>query len=181
MAQRGLVVSSDAAVQRAEAPVNKAQRREAEAIEQHLFPVQAKRFETPEAAQAALDTLALAWPYHQRDAYRLLDHKRYAGKGRPTPTPPLKAIAWQIQAQVRPHDEQMRQRKQHKACFVVGTNMDASQLSDAEVIRAYKGQAQAEGGFRFLKDPLFFVSSLFVKKPSRLHGLLLVMTGALLV
>ena len=59
--------------------------------------------------------------------------------------------------------------------------MDASQLSDAEVIRAYKGQAQAEGGFRFLKDPLFFVSSLFVKKPSRLHGLLLVMTGALLV
>jgi len=181
MAQRGLVVSSDAAVQRAEAPVNKAQRGEAEAIEKHLFPVQAKRFETPEAAQAALDTLALAWPYHQRDAYRLLDHKRYAGKGRPTPTPPLKAIAWQIQAQVRPHDEQMRQRKQHKACFVVGTNMDASQLSDAEVIRAYKGQAQAEGGFRFLKDPLFFVSSLFVKKPSRLHGLLLVMTGALLV
>src|SRR2546430_1884660 len=181
MAQRGLVVSSDAAMQRAEAHGKDAQRREAEANGKRLLPVKAKRFETPEAAQAALDTLALAWPYHQRDAYRLLDHKRYAGKGRPTPTPPLKAIAWQIQAQVRPHDEQMRQRKQHKACFVVGTNMDASQLSDAEVIRAYKGQAQAEGGFRFLKDPLFFVSSLFVKKPSRLHGLLLVMTGALLV
>jgi transposase len=75
----------------------------------------------------------------------------------------------------------MRQRKQHKACFVVGTNIDASQVSDAEVIRAYKGQAHAEGGFRFLKDPLFFVSSLFVKKPSRIQGLLMVMTGALLV
>src|SRR5256886_4028757 len=181
MAPRWLVGSSDAAVQRAAAPVNNAPRREAEAIAKHLCHGQAQRFEPPEAAQAALDTLALAWPYHQLDADRLLDHKRYAGKGRPTPTPPLKAIAWQIQAQVRPHDEQMRQRKQHKACFVVGTNMDASQLSDAEVIRAYKGQAQAEGGFRFLKDPLFFVSSLFVKKPSRLHGLLLVMTGALLV
>ena len=58
MAQRGLVVSSDAAVQRAEAPVNKAQRREAEAIEKHLFPVQAKRFETPEAAQAASGTIS---------------------------------------------------------------------------------------------------------------------------
>ena len=38
-----------------------------------------------------------------------------------------------------------------------------------------------EGGFRFLKDPLFFVSSLFVKKPTRIEGLLMVMTLALLV
>ena len=181
MAQRWLVVSSEAAGQRAEATVNKAQQREAEAIEKQLFHLQAKRFETPEAATAALDTLARTWHYHQIDTYRLLDHKRYACKGRPTPTTPLKAITWQMHAQVRPHDEQMKQRKQQQACFVVGTNIDASQLSDAEVIRAYKGQAQAEGGFRFLKDPLFFVSSLFVKKPSRIQGLLMVMTGALLV
>src|SRR5713101_663928 len=181
MAQRWLVVSSEAAVQRAEATVNKAQQREAEAIEKHLFHMQAQRFETPETAKAALDTLARSWKYHQVDAYSLIDHKRYACKGRPTPTTPIKAIEWQIQAQVQPNDAQIGPRKQHKACFVVGTNIDASQLSDAEVIRAYKGQAQAEGGFRFLKDPLFFVSSLFVKKPSRIQGLLMVMTLALLV
>ena len=71
--------------------------------------------------------------------------------------------------------------KQTKACYVLGTNIDASELSDTEVITAYKGQSQVEGGFRFLKDPLFFVSSLFVKKPSRIEGLLMVMTLALLV
>jgi transposase len=64
---------------------------------------------------------------------------------------------------------------------VLGTNARAKQLSDAEVIAGYKGQAAAEGGFRFLKDPLFFVSSLFVKKPCRIQGLLMVMTLALLV
>ena len=64
---------------------------------------------------------------------------------------------------------------------MLGSNIEADQLSDAEVIAGYKGQAQAEGGFRFLKDPLFFVSSLFVKKPSRIQGLLMVMTLALLV
>jgi len=181
MAQRWLVVSSEAALQRAEASVNRARQREAEAIAKQLLHLQAKRFETPDAAKAALDTLALSWQSHQVDVGTLRDHKRYACKGRPTSTTPLKAIEWPMQAQVRPHDEQIRQRKQHKACFVVGTNIDASQVSDAEVIRAYKGQAQAEGGFRFLKDPLFFVSSLFVKKPSRLQGLLMVMTGALLV
>ncbi len=38
-----------------------------------------------------------------------------------------------------------------------------------------------ERGSRFLKDPVFVVSSLFVKKPSRVPGLLMVMTLAFLV
>jgi transposase len=88
---------------------------------------------------------------------------------------------WQMQAQVRPDHAKIAYDKPHNACFVVGTNIEAAQWSDPEVIPAYKGQAQAEGGFRFLKDPLFFVSSLFVKKPCRIQGLLMVMTLALLV
>ena len=110
------------------------------------------------------------------ETYRLIDHTRDTCQGRPPPTTPIKAIAWQMQAQVRPDDEQIGQQKQLKACVVVGTTIDASQLSDAEVIRAYKGQAQAEGGVRFLDDPLCLVSSLVVKTPCRIQGLLLVMT-----
>ena len=64
---------------------------------------------------------------------------------------------------------------------MLGPNIEVRDLSDEEVITAYKAQSQVEGGFRFLKDPLFFVSSLFVKKPSRIQGLLMVMTLALLV
>jgi transposase len=143
--------------------------------------LQAKRFETPNAAQAALDMLAPAWKYHQVEAHSFINHKCYACKGRPTPATPVKTIAWQIQARIQPDNEQIEHQKQIKACFVVGTNIAINQLSDAEVIRAYKGQVQAERGFRFLKDPLFFVSSLFVKKPSRVQGLLMVMTMALLV
>jgi transposase len=59
--------------------------------------------------------------------------------------------------------------------------MPGEPLRDVEVITGSKAQAQAEGGCRLLKDPLFFVSSLFVKKPSRMQGLLMVMTLALLV
>jgi transposase len=181
MAQRWLVVHSQAALARAETTVNKARQREYETIAMQLFHLQAKRFPTPEAAQGALGTLAKGWKYHQVDASRLTEHKRYTGKGRPTPKTPLKAIEWQIDAHVRPEDEALRSQTQGKACFVLGTNICASQLSDTEVIVAYKGQARGEGGFRFLKDPLFFVSSLFVKKPSRVQGLLMVMTLALLV
>ena len=176
MAQRWVVVSSQAAMERAEASVNKAQQREWEAIEKQLLPLQAKRFETPEAAQGALAALAQSWRYPQVDTSRVIPHKHYACKGRPTPSSPLKSIDWQIHAQTRPDHERIESRKQQGACFVIGTNIDIRQLSDPEVIQAYKAQAQAEGGFRLLKDPLFFVSSLFVKKPCRIQGLLMVMT-----
>ena len=181
MAQRWLVVSSQAARERAEASVAKAQQREWEAIEKQLFHWQATRFARPEAAQAALAALAKSWRYHQVDTSGVIEHKHSAGKGRPTPTSPSKASDWQIHAQARPDQERLASRKQQSACFVIGTNIEANQLSDPEVIQAYKAQAQAEGGFRFLKDPLFFVSSLFVKKPCRIQGLLMVMTLALLV
>ena len=181
IAQRWLVVSSQAAFERAKATLHKVTQREHEVITKQLFHLQAQRFGSPEAAQEALSTLAKRWKYHHVASSHLTEHKRYAGKGRPTPSTPLKAIAWQIQGHVRTDDETIEQDKQAKACYVLGTNIDASEVSDTEVIAAYKGQAHVEGGFRFLKDPLFFVSSLFVKKPSRIEGLLMVMTLALLV
>ncbi len=181
MAQRWLVVCSQASLERAEASVNKACQREAEAINKQLFHLQAKRFETPIQAQDALSVLANEWRYHQVGSYELVDHKRYGKKGRPTADIPIKDTQWQIQAQVRLDVERIGEAKQHKACFVLGSNIGTDELSDSEVIAGYKGQSQAEGGFRFLKDPLFFVSSLFVKKPCRIQGLLMVMTLALLV
>ena len=181
MAQRWLVVSSQAAVERAEATLKQATQREHETLTKQLFHLQAQRFGTPEAAQEALAALAKRWKYHGVESSQLRAHKRYAGKGRPTANTPLKAIEWHIEAHVRADDKTIEQDKQAKACYVLGTNVDASELSDPEVITAYKGQAHVEGGFRFLKDPLFFFSSLFVKKPNRIEGLLMVMTLALLV
>jgi transposase len=179
--QRWLVVYSEAAAWRAESSIRKAQQKEYEAIEKQLFHLQASRFDTPAAAHAALPPVAKTWKYHQVDSYELIKHKRYANKGRPRADTPCQAIAWQIQARVRPDTERIGYAKQLGACYVLGTNIEAAQLSDVEVIGGYKGQAKAEGGFRFLKDPLFFVSSLFVKKPCRIQGLLMVMTLALLV
>jgi len=181
MAQRWLIVSSEAARQRAEKSVSKAQQRELASVEKQLFHLQAKRFETPESAQAALNTLAGAWCYHQVATTKLTEHKRYAGKGRPSAQRSVQATLWQMQANVCPDAEAIHRQQQHKGCFVLGTNIEASHLSDEEVLAAYKAPSHVDGGFRFLKDPLFFVSSLFVKKPSRIQGLLVVMTLALLV
>lgn len=108
-------------------------------------------------------------------------HKRYGKKGRPRADTPLKATAWQRQAHVKPDAERITHAKQRASCFVLGSTLPPEQRSDVEVLAGDKGQAPAEGGGRCLKDPLFFVSSLVVKNPSRMQGLLMVMTLALLV
>ena len=75
MAQRWLVVSSPAALERAEARITKGQQRAGETIAKPLLPLHAKRFETPEAAQAALAVLATSWRYHQVESCRGIAHK----------------------------------------------------------------------------------------------------------
>jgi transposase len=181
LAQRWLVVDSQAALERAAATLTNAKQRAHQAITTQRLHLQAQRFGAPCAAQDALAALATPWTDHRVESSHLREHKHDAGKGRPTPRPPLQALEWQLQAHVRSDDATLEHAKQVKACFVLGTNIDASELSHAEVIAADKGQAQVEGSFRFLNDPLCFVASLFVKKPNRTEGLLMVMTLALLV
>jgi transposase len=61
---------------------------------------------------------------------------------------------------------------------VLSTTIDTNELSDTAVVAAYTRQSRVEGGLRFLKDPRFFASSLFVKQPCRMPGLLMLMTLA---
>jgi transposase len=69
-----------------------------------------------------------------------------------------------------------------QSCFLLATNArDEEQLSAQAVLDGYTGQARAERGFRVLKAPQFWASSLSLKKPERLMALLMVMPVCLLV
>ena len=54
-------------------------------------------------------------------------------------------------------------------------------LSADEILTEYKAQQGTEQGFRFLKDPLFFTSSVFLKSPERIMALAMIMGLCLLV
>lgn len=180
--QRWLVVCSQAGIHRASKTLAKAQSKEYEKASKQLFHLQAQRFDSTEAAHKALDAIVQKLRYHRLESSTLTQHKKYARRGKPTADTPIKAILWQIEATVTTADDDIiTQEQRRKACFVLGTSIPDTELSDVEVIAGYKGQGAVERGFRFLKAPEFFVSSLFVKKPSRIVGLLMVMTLALLV
>ena len=66
--------------------------------------------------------------------------------------------------------------------FILATNiLSETELEDSEILIAYKKQQSCERGFRFLKDPLFFADSLFVKNPERVETMMMLMGLSLLV
>jgi transposase len=103
-------------------------------------------------------------------------------RGRPGTGVPPDQVVYQIDgalaASLMPRQALLDQH----CCFLLATNeLDATQLTPQELLEGDKGQVHAERGFRFLKDPSFLASSLYLKKPERLMALLMVMTVCLLV
>jgi transposase len=64
----------------------------------------------------------------------------------------------------------------------LATNLlETAQLSNDDVLSEYKAQQSTERGFRFLKDPLFFTSSVFLNSTERVAALAMLMGLCLLV
>ncbi len=179
--QRWLIIRSKGALERAVKSVERTISKEKERAEKQLFHLQAQRFDSEAEAMTALQELSDKWKYHLVDTIEFKQHIKYAVKGRPTPDTPIKSIKLQINVDLKVNQEKVDQDRDQKSCFVLGTSIPRFQLSDEDVFWGYKGQSKVENGFRFIKDPLFFASSLFVKKPSRVEGMLMVMTLSLLI
>ncbi|NES18045.1 MAG: IS1634 family transposase [Symploca sp. SIO3E6] len=85
-------------------------------------------------------------------------------------------ISWEI------NQAKVEQLKTRAGRFILATNqLDKSQLSSDEILVKYKEQQAVERGFAFLKDPLFFVDSVFAKSPSRVETMAMLMGLCLLV
>jgi transposase len=107
---------------------------------------------------------------------------RYGKRGRPGRGVQPGQVVYQIEGGLASSLTSRQARIDQHSCFILATNeLDGQQLSPQELLDGYKGQSHAERGFRFLKDPQFLASSLYLKKPERIMALLMVMTVCLLV
>jgi len=107
---------------------------------------------------------------------------RYGKRGRPSQDAPPDQVIYQLDGALASRGTARQALIDQHSCFILATNeLDDTQLPPQELLTGYKGQGQAERGFRFLKDPRFLASSLYLKKPERIMALLMVMTVCLLV
>ena len=181
MKQRWQVLSSETSLKRAEKQVEKRVIKEYNRIKPQIFHLQAQRFDSIENAMKTVEKLAKKLKLHQLEETKTIEHKVYKTKGRPKKGQIPNKIQYQILVNLDKDEAKIEKLKAIEAHYIVGSNTDKEALSDTEVVEAYKKPHYVERGFRFLKDPLFFASSLFVKAPRRIMGLLMIMLLSLLV
>jgi transposase len=134
----------------------------------------------PDALQAAT-ALSEQLPSHQLDDLQVVEIIEYQKRGRPRKDQ-VGQKHYQISATLIPQPNAMDVEIQRAGRFILATNvLDEQVLSDEDVLTEYKAQQATERGFRFLKDPLFFTSSIFLNTPQRVAAMAMVMGLCLLV
>ena len=120
---------------------------------------------------------------HQEFHYAIVYRNRYTGQGRPAKGAQPDTVEWYIDGTLTDDEVAIGKARKRKGKFVVATNdLDTKALGDDQLLEAYKDQGvSVERGFRFLKDPLFYAESLYLKSPKRIMALLMVMTLSLLM
>jgi transposase len=133
-------------------------------------------------AQQALATFAQGLQVTWLVTSTVCPTPRYGKRGRPGQGTPPDQVAYHINGALASRLAARQALVDQQSCFLLATNeLDSTQLPPQELLDGYKGQSHAERGFRFLKDPAFLASSLYLKKPERIMALLMVMTVCLLV
>ncbi len=178
--QRWIVVFSQKAYERESKTLNKSITKEREKIEKQVWHFSNNDFYCKEDAQAALEDMSREWKYHKvKDVAIEESRKKKEGNvGRPKKNDALQ-IMCNVKASFEEDDENIKKVLFRKGKFILATNDD--KMSDEDVLKTYKDQQSVERGFRFLKDPLFFAHSIFLKNESRIIALVMIMGLALMI
>lgn len=173
--QRWLVVQSQ---ERRESDLRKLTQKvikaESKAV-QDLKKLSQEEFACEADAIKALSKLSKQFKYHQINVSIVTQIK---SKTKDSP----QEISYQISATVSEDESKINTELLSAGRFIIATNvLDSKELSNDSMLREYKAQQSCERGFGFLKDPLFFADSIFLKSPERIESLGMIMGLCLLV
>ena len=149
---------------------------------QELQTLSAQEFACVTDAINAAQNLSKIMKWHQLIDIKTIEKSHYDKAGKPKKDAVPARISYHVIGSVTLLDCEVSAQRVRCGRFILATNvLDSSQLSADDALRQYKAQQGVERGFRFLKDPLFFASSVFLKSPKRIGALGLIMALCLLV
>lgn len=162
--QRWLVVESEA---RKKSDLRQLEKRiqklEVSAISQ-LKKLQREQFNCHQDAMKAALKLSKQLKYYNLDNIHV-DEKILCGQAE------KQEYFYQVSATLSKNEVAISSEIQSAGRFILATNiLDENILSNSEMISEYKAQQSCERGFGFLKDPLFFADSIFIKTPKRIEA-----------
>jgi len=182
--QRWLVIYSElAARKRAAKRVDKELLKQGEQERKAFDELRREAFQCPQDAWRALASFRRTLKALEVHGADVIERRHYKSAGKPAADAVSESVGYHLDGALAAPIAVRERRLIERSCFILATNeLDEELLGDEEVLRAYKGQSsKVERGFRFLKDPMFLASTLYLKRVERIMALLMVMTVCLLV
>lgn len=173
--QRWLVVQSKARRKSDLDKLSKKILKASEKIKRELKQLSQEKFACEADAVKALSKLSKKLKYHRIDKTEVVEVKldRIDVKQEKS----YKILATHVKDENKINKERCSAGR-----FIIATSiLESKELSNDSMISEYKAQQSCERGFGFLKDPLFFADSIFLKSPERIESLAMIMGLCLLV
>lgn len=151
------------------------------AAQSQLNQLSRQAFACEADARSAASQLAKSWRYQCLEQVQVIEPAPKGRRGRPRKHSNSTG-AYFVQATIAEETAAIATETRRAGRFILATNvLESEGLGDDDLLQEYKAQQSTERGFRFLKDPLFFTSSVFLKSPERVAALAMVMGLCLLV
>ena len=180
--QRWLVIESEIRKQADLKKIVKQVEKQLESAKAKLRKLSRQKFACISDAEAAIKKLSESWKYHQITEIKSQEKTVKATKSNLKKLARTQTKVYQITGEIEPRNSAIEAEKVKAGRFILATNiLDAEAVTNPQVLSEYKAQQSNERGFRFIKDPLFFTSSVFVKKPERVEAIGMIMGLCLLV
>ncbi len=180
--QRWLVVESESRRKSDLKRLNKKLEKSETQAGKQLRELCQQRFACQPDAYRAAKRLSGNLTYHNLVDIQIIELSREYPKPTSGAASELENISYQVQANLERDQKIIETETRSAGRFVLATNLlDVEELSNDEMLSKYKEQQSSERGFSFLKDPLFFTDSVFLKSAERVSALALLMGLCLLV
>jgi transposase len=180
--ERWVIVRTEAGEKATRAQMEKKVKKSQEQWEKKLWHLSNQEFACQSDAESAWKQAIKGKPSFLGVTYTIQEEGHYQQKGRPKKDAAPDSTVWRVIPTLSVDQEEVETQIRKQASFILATNiLDEQKLSHEQVYFTYKEQGGVERGFRFLKDPLFLASSVFVKKPERVMALSFIMVLCLLV
>ena len=153
-------------------------KKENEKATKHLNSLMKQKFTSSEGAIEIANQFAKSLKYHQITEIKIKETLEKAKKNQAS-SPSKK---YQFTTSLEINQAKVNELEERAGRFILATNqLDKSQLTSDDILIKYKEQQAPERGFSFLKDPLFFADSVFLKSPQRVETMAMLMGLCLLV
>ncbi len=141
-----------------------------------------QEFTSSEGAMEIANQFAQTLKYHQMTEIKISKGQSDSKKKKSKKKENQSETIYQITTFLELNQQKINELKKRAGRFVLATNrLNKSQFSSDDILTKYKEQQAPERSFGFLKDPLFFADSVFLKSTERIETMAMLMGLCLLV